>query len=69
VIVEVVKQHEDSNALVLRAYETHGQQTNTMLRIADQPPFRLAFDPYEIKTLLLADGEATELDMLERTEG
>ncbi len=69
VIVEVVKQHEDSNNLVLRAYETHGEQTDTMLQIAHQPPVRLFFTPYEIKTVLLADGEATELDMLERTEG
>ena len=66
VIIEAIKRHEDGEGYILRAYETHGEATATNLTFARGKPIALDFAPYEIKTLLVTDGKAREVDMLER---
>lgn len=65
IIVEVIKRHEDSDALVLRAYEAHGVRTTATLRLSGVKPARLSFRPCEIKTLIVDNGKLRETDMLE----
>jgi alpha-mannosidase len=65
VVLEVIKQHEDGQGLVLRAYEAHGVAAEAVLRLAGQDPVALSFKPGEIKTLLVGAAGCREVDMLE----
>ena len=69
VIVEVVKDSEDGDDLIVRSYETDGRTTNATV----QMPFAHArwtgnYHPFEIKTLRIdrRDGRVREVDALER---
>jgi alpha-mannosidase len=68
VIVEVIKQAEEGDGVVVRAYEAHGRKTKATLRLRlpGAKAAELSFRPYEIKTLLFAGGKLVETDMLER---
>ena len=66
VVVEVIKQAEDSESLVVRAYETSGVETGALLSLHGQEPQQLHFAPCEIKTLVLTEGKLVETDLLER---
>jgi len=65
VIVEVIKRHEDSDGLIARAYETHGQATTATITVAGQSSEALEFRPCEIKTLLVTDETISEVNLLE----
>ena len=69
VILEVIKQAEDAEGVVLRAYETHGQPARTVLAFGGQEMGVVVFRPCEIKTFRIADGKLLETDMLERPKG
>jgi alpha-mannosidase len=69
VILEVIKQAEDAEGVVLRAYETHGQPARTVLAFGGQEMGVVVFRPCEIKTFRIADGRLLETDMLERPKG
>jgi alpha-mannosidase len=69
VIVEVVKESEDGEDLIVRSYETDGRTTTATLEM----PFAHAhwtgsYGPYEIKTLRIdrRDGHVREVNALER---
>ena len=69
VIVEVVKESEDGDDLIVRSYETDGRPTTATLQI----PFVHArwtgkYHPFEIKTLRIdrRNGNVREVDALER---
>jgi alpha-mannosidase len=68
VLLSVVKQSEDGEALVIRGYETAGREVTAALYIAalDQN-FALCFAPHEIKTLRIDPETRTlrETDLLE----
>jgi alpha-mannosidase len=64
-VLEVVKRKEDGQGLALRLVETDGQAANTTLHVAGGD-FALSLRPYEIKTVIVADGKLTEADLLER---
>lgn len=66
VILEAIKQAEDSEAMVVRAYETSGEASEVAIALHGLEPATLCFAPCEIKTLLVADGKVVETDMLER---
>jgi len=72
VVVEVIKKAEDSDYLVLRAYESAGIGAQAMIRLQFCDRVILAkFGPYEIKTFLvprLSDEPVVETDLLESTE-
>jgi alpha-mannosidase len=68
VIVSVLKKHEDSENLVMRCYETNGEETEARISLpAISRRLRIRFKPFEIKTLLIpmATGRVKELNMLE----
>lgn len=70
VLLTVIKQAEDEDAFVLRAYETAGRPTSTVIE-APAMALRQAvqFKPYQIRTWLFRPGPVAALipaDMLER---
>lgn len=68
VIVSVLKKHEDSGKLVMRLYETNGEETEARINLPFVgKKFKARFKPFEIKTLLIpkARGRIKELGMLE----
>lgn len=71
IILSAVKQAEAGDAIILRAYEGHGQATEAEFTWTPTgATWRAAFRPHEIKTFALADGGlVTEVDLLERPLG
>ena len=65
VIIEVVKRHEDGDAVVLRAYETAGRETLSELKLAGVSLGTLQFRPCEIKTLVVDSDGVREVNLLE----
>jgi alpha-mannosidase len=67
VIVEAIKLEERGGGVILRAYETHGVETEAELKVevASEKAARLRFRPCEIKTLRCWENTVTETDMLE----
>jgi alpha-mannosidase len=69
VVVAALKEAEDGNALILRAYETAGRATSAVLRLpAWAREIRADFVPGEIKTFRIPYDESTpvtETDFLE----
>ena len=63
--VSAIKEAEDDTALIVRLYETSGKPTDAVLTIddADHP---VGMGPFELKTLRIAEGRATEVDLIER---
>ncbi len=52
VLITVVKKSEEGNDLIIRAYETHGRETNTNLHLTfAQMVYPVHFAPFEIKTI------------------
>ena len=70
IIISVVKKAEDSDAMVLRAYETDHQATLATLHLPHWGrTLQVSFGPCEIKTLLIPRDPAeavVETDLLER---
>ncbi|MGB9717890.1 MAG: alpha-mannosidase [Thermoproteota archaeon] len=67
-IVSVLKKHEDSGNLVMRLYETNGEETEAVINLLSVGKrFKARFKPFEIKTILIpkARGRIKELGMLE----
>ena len=68
VILTVVKLSEDGADLILRGYETAGQETMAEIQLGpDDARWAVAWKPYEIKTLALRSGSLVpvEVNMLE----
>lgn len=68
VIISVLKKHEDSENLVMRCFETDGEETEVRINlVAFNKKFKARFKPFEIKTFLIPKvaGRIRELDMLE----
>lgn len=59
-----VKRAEEGDAMILRLHETDGQPCHTTLTL-DGGSYPLSFRPYEIKTLRLAHGQLTAVNLLE----
>lgn len=67
VVLSVLKQAESGGDLIVRLYETAGEETPARFSLsAWNREIPLSFSPYEIKTVRIpADGEAIEVDLLE----
>jgi len=65
IIAEVVKKCEDGPGLVVRMYETAGKATHARVAIAGEGAMDVEFGPCEIKTLLVLEGEAQQVNLLE----
>ena len=63
VIVTAVKKHEDSDAVVIRAYECEGRETGCTVKLFDKS-FDTTFAPRQVKTFIVGD-TVTECDFLE----
>ena len=69
IVVEAIKQSEDGKALILRAYETAGQESHATLNLAFAGTrWTGAWHPFEIKTLRMDRRTRTvkEVDALEQ---
>ena len=64
VAIGAIKKAEHSNGVVVRLFEYAGNSQQVKLRYKDQFHI-IALTPYEIKTLLLQDGRAKEISMIE----
>lgn len=64
IIVTAVKKHEDSDAVVLRCYETENRDTEATIRIFGRE-FTAKFSHNEIKTFIITDTGIRETDLLE----
>ncbi len=70
VIVSVIKQAEDGNGIVLRAFETDGQPAQCTFTLAKPSlTWQASFGPCEIKTFLVNEGGARETNLLELADG
>ena len=70
VLIETVKEAEDGNGVILRAYEADGKETQTVLSVpflgAEIPA---AFGPHEIRSFRIqSDGSAESCNILEEKE-
>jgi alpha-mannosidase len=64
--VEVLKQAEDGNGLILRAVESGGVPATGKFSLhTPAVKWEAAFTPWEIKTFRIVDGAAREEQMLE----
>jgi alpha-mannosidase len=63
VVMTVLKQAEDGDGYVVRAYESAGRAARVMLRVLDRE-IQAAFGPHEIKTFHLRD-DVREVNLLE----
>lgn len=67
VIVTAVKQAEDGDAVIIRAYEAHGRATKGEFTWAPTgTTWRATFRPHEAKTFAMGADGVTEVDFLER---
>ena len=64
VLITAIKKHEDSDAVVLRAFECEGRETDAQIEILGKP-VKVSFRPHEVKTLILTEKGAKETDFLE----
>lgn len=64
VVVRAIKQSEDGQGLIVRAYETAGKKVRCTLRLFGREA-ETEFSPYEIKTLYINDAGVTETDITE----
>lgn len=64
VVVTALKPSEDGEGVVLRLNETEGRNTVTKIRLFDDN-FEIAVAHHAVKTLLVKDGKATEVDFME----
>lgn len=64
ITVTALKKHEDSDALVLRCYETENKDTDVMIKVFDTE-FKAYFSHSQVKTFLIKDGQAEEADFME----
>ena len=60
-----VKEAEDGDALIVRLYETSGKATEATLSLAGRS-YAVKMGAFELKTLKIKDGKATEVDLIER---
>ncbi len=65
ITVTALKNHEDSDAYVLRCYESENKATSANIRVFDTE-FSADFCPNEIKTFIIDRKGASETDFLER---
>jgi alpha-mannosidase len=66
IMVSVVKKAEDSNDLIVRCYETDGEETSAEISIPSMPQsWRGKLKPSEIKTLKFSAKGVEETDLLE----
>jgi alpha-mannosidase len=68
VVLTTVKLAEEGNELIVRGYETAGQETAAEIRLGwEQDAWTATWQPHEIKTLRLCPGDPTsvEVNMLE----
>jgi alpha-mannosidase len=68
VVLSVMKRSEDGDDLIVRGYETAGQQTEAVIQLPQfGKSFTTTFAPHEIKTLRIgrADWKAREVNLLE----
>ncbi len=63
VIVTAVKKHEDSDAVVIRAYECEGKRTDCIVNLFGKS-FEASFAPRQVKTFIVGE-TVTECDFLE----
>lgn len=64
IVLSALKKAEDGDGIVLRCYEAEGRNTQAVFRLADAT-WQAAFRHNEIKTFLLRDGKATEVNFME----
>ena len=64
IIVTAIKKHEDSDAIVLRCYETEDIDTDVTIRVFDTT-FSSHFGHSEVKTFITKDGTVCEADFME----
>lgn len=60
-----IKQAEDGEGLIVRLYETSGKSTSATLSLAGAQ-YAMEMKPFELKTLRIWNGNATEVDLVER---
>ncbi len=60
-----MKEAEDDEAIIVRLYETSGRSTDAVLTLMDVD-YPVTMGAFEIKTLRVRDGEAVEVDLIER---
>ena len=65
IIVTALKQHEDSDAFVLRCYEAENKKTTAKIKLFDTE-FKAEFGANEIKTFVIDGKTITETDFLEK---
>lgn len=71
VVLTVLKEQEDSDNLVIRGYETHGEAVNATIQLPlMNQEARVAFEAYEVKTLLVdrSTWAITAANLLEENE-
>ena len=64
IVVTALKKHEDSDALILRCYETEDRDTDVSIRVFDNE-FKAHFSHSEVKTFIIKDNAAEEVDFME----
>lgn len=64
IVVTALKKNEDSDAIVLRCYETENKNTDAKIQLFDKK-FNIHFSHNEVKTLLMKDNSLIETDFME----
>ncbi|MDP4242204.1 MAG: glycosyl hydrolase-related protein, partial [Bacteroidota bacterium] len=65
--VGALKKAQDDNGIILRAVEQAGESSEATFEFPTLGArWRTSFSPFEIRTFLVRDGHATEVDFLER---
>ncbi len=67
IVVSAFKRAEDNNGYILRAYECDGQATEAVIDLGQAGTHRMAFKPYEVRTVRITD-TAEEVLFTEYTE-
>ncbi|MBQ2768499.1 MAG: alpha-mannosidase [Clostridia bacterium] len=67
IVVSAFKRAEDRNGYILRAYECAGQETQAVIDLGQAGTHRMAFKPYEVRTVRITD-TAEEVLFTEYTE-
>ena len=64
IVVTAVKKNEDSDAVVLRCYETENKDTDAKIQLFGKE-FDVHFSHNEVKTLIVKDDKLIEADFME----
>ena len=64
VLLSALKEAEDGGCDIIRIAETAGRKQDVVIKYFDEK-YSVSVNPYEIKTLKLDDGKATEVNITE----